>query len=152
MANEKGKFKRIAMKNGWHIHDYEGDADIDYVMQWATAEEADEPTATFSVKVLPRDTAQKGEETWIEFRTTGGKPGWLYGEANFLAFEKEDKFTLVERDKLREWLEENVEKDYVTLAHQALMKVYKTLDGSMLTLMKTYHLTALAEGEMRDNG
>lgn len=150
MPNEKGKFKRIAMKNGWHITDWTGAPGIDYVMQWATAEEKEEPTAAFSVRVLPQYTAEKGEETWIELREPGGTAGWLYGQANFLAFEKEDKFTLVERVKLQKWIEENVDKEYVDLAHQALMKVYNKQDGSMLTLMKSYHLTALAEGEMRD--
>jgi hypothetical protein len=150
MTNERGKFKRIAMHNGWHIH--EGLEAVDFVIQWATAEEKGEPTATYAVKVLPRNTAEDGDEVWIEIRGDGGEPGWLYGEADLLAFELGGRFTLVDREKLRKWIEENVEKDYVTLAHQALMKVYKKPDGSMRTLMKTYHLKALAEGEMRENG
>jgi hypothetical protein len=146
--NERVKFKMIALKNGWHVTDYPGD-ELDFVMQWATAEDVDEPTAAFSVKVLPQNTADKGAQTWVEIRAPGGTAGWLYGVADLLAFENGDKFTLVNREELKTWLEENVEKDYVTLAHQALMKVYKRQDGSMLTLVQSYHLTALADGEMK---
>jgi hypothetical protein len=148
--NSKGKFKRIAMKNGWTITEWEGSEAVDYVMQWATAKEAEEPTAAFSVEVIDRETADNGEQVWVEIRKPEGKPGYLYGSCDFLAFEYEKKFVLVERDKLRLWIEENVEKDYVTLAHQALMKVYKKQDGAMLTLLQSYHLVALAEGELKD--
>ena len=148
--NSKERFKRVANRLGWNVTEWVGSEQADFVMMWATPEETDEPSATYSVLVVDRETAEKGEETWIEFRTTGGEAGWLYGDADMFAFEQEDRFTLVERDKLRDWLEEFVTKTYVTLAHQALMNVYKKQDGSMLTLMKSYHLKGLAMGEMRD--
>ena len=147
--DELERFKRVATKLGWHVTDWVGSDVADYVIQWATAEESDKPTAAFSVKVIGRDTAEKGEETWVPLRDVEGKGSWLYGEADMIAFEQEKKFTLVERDRLRLWLEENVTKEYVTLAHQALMKVYQK-DKEMKTLVKSYHLTGLAEGEMKD--
>ena len=143
------RFLRVASGHGWEIEKTSTEDDIlkhiDFSMKW----KPDGPLYTVDVKA--RNTAEEGEETWIEMRNVNGTAGWLYGEADMIAFEQADRFIVVERDKLRIWIEENVEREYVTLAHQALMKVY-TRGGQkdMLTLVKTYHLKGLATGEMMD--
>ena len=149
MSNSKRRFEQVSQKLGWNTTVWAGSEQVDYVMQWATPEETDEPSATYSVLVVDRETAENGEETWIPLRDEEGQGSWLYGKADMIAFEQEDRFTLVDRDKLRQWIEDNVTKEYVTLAHQALMKVYQK-DKEMKTLVKTYHLKGLAMGEMRD--
>lgn len=141
-------FFGLAMKNGWNI---EGSKEKDgpyYEMSW---ENYDGTRSQYQVHELPRFTAADGEEVWIQFRSEGGQRGWLYELwVDLLVFAFDDRYVVVERAKLQEWLEEHVEKDYVTLAHQALMKVYKKNDGSVWTLIKDYHLKALALGEMRE--
>lgn len=151
----EARFERVASKLGWIVTKVDPETDMkqhmDFVIAWGDPKNVAGETATYSVDVKSRNTAENGEETWIEIRNIAGGPGWLYGKADMIAFEQEDRFILVERDKLRQWIEDNVEKDYVTLAHQALMKVY-TRQGreDMITLVKTYHLKGLATGEMKD--
>jgi hypothetical protein len=123
---------------------------IDFVITWGKPMVSGDVTATYSVDVKAQNTAENGEETWVEMRNTLGGPGWLYGEADLIAFDQGDRFLVVERVTLKEWIEENVERVYVTSARDALMKVY-TRHGKkdMITLVKTYHLKGLAIGEMR---
>ncbi len=35
--------------------------------------------------------------TWVEFVNVQGKPGWLYGKANMIAFELENSFMIMDR-------------------------------------------------------
>ena len=153
------KFQNLALELGWEVVESNIESDrfehIDFVITWGTPSKhgPDDLTASSSVDVKAQNTAENGEETWIEMRNTQGGPGWLYGEADLIAFDQGDTFLVVERVTLKEWIEANVEKDYVTLAHQALMKVY-TRKGKkdMITLVKTYHLKGLAIGEMKGAG
>ena len=39
---------------------------------------------------------------WIELTNVNGDPGWLYGQADYFAFQWEDTFILVESEVLRE--------------------------------------------------
>ena len=140
-------FEQVAKDLGWQVNKWKGSGTVDYVITWGDPGKEDRPS--FSVKVLARDTAEQGEETWVVLRGDDGKGTYLWDETiNLLAFESTDKFILVERQELQEWIVEHVEKDYVTLAHQALMKVYQK-GKSMKTLVKTFHLIGLAKGQMK---
>ena len=123
---------------------------VDYTMTWGKPmiDGLGDETVNYGVIVVEQDTAEKGEEVWVQIRNSHGGGSYLYSEAHLLAFDMGDRFLVIERNKLRKWIEENVTKEYVTLAHQALMKVYKKGEA-MSTLLKSYHLTALADGEMK---
>ena len=41
---------------------------------------------------------------WIELRDPQGKPGWLYQEADFIAFERKQDFIIVNRQNLVHWV------------------------------------------------
>ena len=147
MSTAHFKFRELALSNGWEVQEAEM---VDYKMTWGKPmiDGLGDDTVMYGVDVIEKDTAEKGEEVWVQIRNSKGGGSYLYGEADLLAFDMGDRFLVVERNKLREWIEDNVEKEYVTLAHQALMKVYKKGDA-MSTLLKSYHLTALADGEMK---
>ncbi|MCK5645118.1 MAG: hypothetical protein KAJ19_30235, partial [Gammaproteobacteria bacterium] len=82
MANEtKEKFQREATRLGWTVTKWTSNGESDFVIQWATPQEVDEPTAAYSVKVISRETAEKGDETWVPLRDSEGKGSWLYGAA-----------------------------------------------------------------------
>ena len=158
-AFEKGQeaeelFMKTAKDLGWDVNVVPEYTDmvehIDCVMTWGDPMNPSFPAASYGVDVKARNTAEKGEETWVEIRNVNGEAGWLYGKADMIAFDQGDRFLLVERDKLRIFVEENVEREYVTLAHQALMKVYTRKDRKdMITLIKTNDLRAMSTGEMK---
>ena len=45
--------------------------------------------------------APTDETVWIEFLNVRGDAGWLYGKADYLAFEREHDFVIVDREDLR---------------------------------------------------
>lgn len=158
-AFEKGQeaeelFMKTARDLGWEVSkvpDYTDMVEhIDCVITWGDPMNPAYPAASYGVDVKARNTAEDGEETWIEIRNVNGEGGWLYGKADMIAFDQGDRFLLVERDKLQKFVEEKVDREYVTLAHQALMKVYTRHNRKdMLTLVKTFHLKGLSTGEMK---
>jgi hypothetical protein len=149
------KFQNLANELGWDVIESTIDSDryehIDFVITWGNPQNPHEPAASYSVDVKAQN--ELADCTWIEIRNTQGEAGWLYGNADLIAFDKGDKFVVVEREVLKDWIEENVAKEYVTEARDAHMKVYSRPDkNDMLTLVKTYHLIGLATGEMKGKG
>lgn len=41
---------------------------------------------------------------WIELRDLQGKPGWIYQESDFIAFERKEDFIIVNRRNLVHWV------------------------------------------------
>jgi hypothetical protein len=57
----------------------------------------------FDVKMIKsvRRHQQKDENIhWVELKNVNGEQGWLYGEADFFAFELEDYWVIVSREEL----------------------------------------------------
>lgn len=50
---------------------------------------------------------------WVEIKNVGGKPGWLYGEANYIAFVTKKQIIFAKLKKLQSFIEEKI-KDKVT--------------------------------------
>jgi len=46
--------------------------------------------------------------TWVEFKTVDGYDGWVAGKAHAIAFEREDRFDLIHRAKLKEFVENKI--------------------------------------------
>jgi len=46
--------------------------------------------------------------TWIEFQAVNGKDGWIKGKAHAIAFEREDRFDLIHRVKIKEFVESKI--------------------------------------------
>jgi len=63
---------------------------------------------------------------WVEFKNVIGKKGWMYGEAEFIAFEmpEENGFVVVRRKELADYAELVVEKTFVPKA-EAYRKLYQ---------------------------
>jgi hypothetical protein len=59
---------------------------------------------SFDVKARKRinrsDKSEQDELIWIEFKNVAGNNGWLYGQADYIAFEQSDHFVVVERKHL----------------------------------------------------
>lgn len=46
---------------------------------------------------------EKNQLNWIEFRNVKGKKGWLFGKADYIAFERNDCFMLIDRKILKKF-------------------------------------------------
>lgn len=112
-AAEK-KFEEIIKKLGFtckYLSDFKSQCHdhVDYSV------EKDGKTALIDVKAMKRisrsDKKPSSSKIWLEFKNVNGKNGWLYGKANFIAFESDDGFHLVPRDKLLIWALNNIDFD-----------------------------------------
>jgi hypothetical protein len=66
---------------------------------------------------------------WIEFKNVTGKPGWIYGNADYIVFDFTDLqyFIFVDREELLQYCTENVKKEITTLEH-CTRKLYTRTD------------------------
>ena len=106
----------------------------------------------FSVDVKARKRKSRSsdeyddEYTWVEFKNVQGKKGWLYGEADKIAFEVDEGFLMVDRGELVKWCEEKVDfKKSVQNPYAAIYKVY-TRKGrnDLITRIKTEDIRSLS--------
>jgi len=91
----------------------------------------DSSNGTFAVDVKAQKRASRGSKaydnkyTWIEFKNVQGRKGWLYGEADKIAFEGPNGFSIVSREELVTLCESLVDREaFVSSAGRAINKVY----------------------------
>jgi len=89
---------------------------------------------------------------WVEIKNVNGDKGWLYGEAEYFAFETEDYWVIVEKVKLQEFVAEKY-KDKERSTTPTLYKLYKR-EGrkDTITLVKTLDLIYIAEKIIKKDG
>jgi len=76
---------------------------------------------------------------WCEFKNVRGNPGWMYGGASIIAFDmpEEGGFSVVDREELALWCENNVLDEYVTNKSHAYLKKYTRKDRQdVITVLK----------------
>ena len=64
---------------------------------------------------------------WVELKNVQGRKGWVYGDANFIVFERENDFVVASRLSIIELIESKVRFDlgFVERAYQAKYQVYQ---------------------------
>jgi len=75
-------------------------------------------------KASRSDSEAQDEWIWIEFQNVRGNAGWLYGEADYIAFETQDDFTIVNRKSLVDYVEGVV--DMGKPVRKSFLAKYKT--------------------------
>jgi hypothetical protein len=77
-------------------------------------------------KKTSRNSTKTNENlVWIEFKNVAGFKGWLYGAADFIAFERSDDFVIVPRTALVNLCERIVNTSKkVSLVEDALYSIY----------------------------
>lgn len=100
------------------------------------------------MKRLNRRFAERQDE-WVtlEFRGIAGYKGWLYGEADFIAFQTHDGFVLVKRDELVKLAEDKIDRtQWVQRSWEAKYKVYKRYDRpqEMVGMVRMQDLLSLS--------
>ena len=80
---------------------------------------------TWSVDIKARKkTSRNDSKAQDEFQNVRGNAGWLYGEADNIAFETQDNFIVVDRESLVNYVEEAV--DMGKPVRKSFLAKYKT--------------------------
>jgi hypothetical protein len=81
---------------------------------------------------------------WVEIKGITGHLGWLYGEADYFAFETFDYWILVGKDKLQDLIKTRTIKEWVK--EKELYKLYQRPNKKdVITLVKTIDLCSISE-------
>lgn len=98
------------------------------------------------LKKIRRTDAEKNQNFhWIELRNVAGNKGWLYGKADFFAFELEDYWVMVRKEALINLVETKTIKEHrdrPTPYHLYGRKGRQDL----LTLVSSYDLIYISAG------
>jgi len=137
----EANFELVAEQRGYTVELTPRSVDIlDHIDMILTKDDE-----SFSVDVKSRKKISRysdeydDEKVWVEFQNVRGKPGWLYGKADRIVFERADDFVLVDRESLKEYCECAVAPLLVNKPYEAMYKAYQRpnrKDMISLILMK----------------
>jgi hypothetical protein len=100
------------------------------------------------IKRIKRNEPLNENIHWIEIKRDKKYLGWLYGQADCFAFEMNDKWIVVEKKSLQDFIAENTIKEYKdapTLYH-LYKRPSKLFDGvSILTLVESEKLIQISK-------
>lgn len=123
------RFSNLATSRGWSVQKATKKQDrqdkIDVILTGKNGE-------TYSVDVKSRKKINSADKSvdddivWFEIVAVGHEyPGWLYGKANLIAFEKHWGFLIVEREKAARYVDIVVDKNaIVNTPEEAYRKIY----------------------------
>ena len=81
---------------------------------------------------------------WIEIKGITGHLGWLYGEADYFAFETFDYWVLVSKERLQEFIKTRTIKEWVK--EKELYKLYQRPNKQdVIILVKTIDLCFISD-------
>lgn len=98
------------------------------------------------------DESFASDRVWLEFRNVCGNLGWIYGKADYLAFETPDGFLFIKRNALVKWAEENINFGKVVFSPNMAYKKAYTRKGrqdliSYVTMDDIRHLVRFTISE-----
>jgi len=86
-----------------------------------------------------RDSEPDENIHWIEIKNVMGSEGWLYGEADYFAFETKKYWIMVKKDRLQEWVKHNIKREIVD--RPAMYKLYRRRTAKdLITLVSSHDL------------
>lgn len=94
-------------------------------------------------KILRTDTEPNQNWHYLEIKNVKGNKGWVYGDADYFAFELEKYWILVEKKNLQFWISQNIEKEY-TDSPEAYKLYTRTQREDIITLIPSIDLCFLA--------
>lgn len=99
-----------------------------------------------AVKKVNRSDDETDETIhWVELINVRGDKGWLYGDANYFAFELDDYWVIVSKQTLQDFIAKKCHKKELC-EKPTLYKIYRRKDRlDAITLVKTIDLMYLAE-------
>lgn len=105
----------------------------------------------FDIKALKKvnrsDDDVNPEIHWVEIRNVHGNPGWLYGMADYIAFETDKSWLIVKRETLIELIDDKLKM--VITTEPELYKMYSRYDRyDVLTILPTEDLRKIKTKEV----
>jgi hypothetical protein len=96
-------------------------------------------------KSSAKDSDFNDDWTWVEYRNADGHPGWLLKKADYLAFEKEKYFIVVDRISLFNLCEKLIDKnkEKALRASEAKYIFYTRRDKELCTQIKTSDILSI---------
>jgi hypothetical protein len=100
-------------------------------------------------KIKRSDNELTEDYHWIEFKNASGNKGWLYGEADYFAFELHNSWIMVEKNDLQKFIHEKC-KAKIRVESPEEYKLYgrKNLKD-VLTLVKSLDLCQISSEIIR---
>ena len=131
--NAETLFSKAAKKNGYDVLKANKKLEFDKVDFVLTKGEKKIKVEVKARKRISRkDKVAQDELLWVEISNVSAKEGnngWLYGGADVIAFEQEDKFVIVNRESLVSYVEKNCDlTNFVKNSKDALYKSYRRRD------------------------
>jgi hypothetical protein len=120
-------FKQLAISRGWSVKDSTPHQDMKHHIDVIAT--MDNLVCTFDIKARKKiaraDESAQDDWLYVEFLNVRGDDGWLYGKANFIAFEQSDAFLIVHRRSLAKYCEAVVDRKIkVAAPHLCQYKSY----------------------------
>ena len=99
-----------------------------------------------AMKRVNREDSDLNEDIhYIEIKNVHGQKGWLYGEADYFAFEMKDYYVIVSKIKIQEMIADKC-KDKIKCAKPTLYQLYSREGrNDMMTLVKTVDLIFISD-------
>ncbi len=148
-------FENSAMKSGWKIQKSDSNTDktkhIDFFIEFKNEKKQYHKKFSVEVKSMKKiarnDNKLNQNLIWIEILGCGVSQGWLYGEADLIAFETKESFILVKRENIIKIIDEKLLSIIVFNPYQALYKIYTTQsnNSAFLTLIRVSDLFPILE-------
>ena len=86
-------------------------------------------TFSFDIKAMKKlnrhDESAQDQYAFVELKNVRGNKGWLYGDAQFIVFERMNCFLVVQRKGLAEYCKTVIQREYVYRPQDALYKFYR---------------------------
>lgn len=85
---------------------------------------------------------------WVELKNVNGDPGWLYGLADYIAFESKEEWLIVNREKLSDFIDNKLK--LVIVDKPELYKMYSRYGRyDVITLIPTSDLETIATKKIK---
>jgi len=141
-------FNLTAQKNGYLTLPSTREENINsHIDIWLTKNNTTFGVDVKAAKRISRSTSSPSAQynlLWIELHSVRpNNKGWLYdGHAKFIAFEQQNTFIIIKREKLIELIPLHTKKIFVSNAHQAQGHLYQRPNRcDILTLIDTNTIT-----------
>lgn len=122
----EGTFKKIALSKGFLVKEATKRQQLSHIDFFI--EDKEKKVYTFDIKARKKisrsDSSTEDSLVWIEFKNVAGADGWLYGSADYIAFERESDFLIINRKNLVTLCERIVQNKKVSSSKEALYAKY----------------------------
>ena len=115
--NAENCFSSCAQKNGFQVVKASFNDEMNHIDFHLKSEKGLEISVDVKSrkKINRADDAVNDDLTWIEFKNVQGRNGWLYGKADFICFEREQDFVMVNRQSLAKLCEKLVDTTLINV-------------------------------------